>query len=488
MTSNPDAPTYWLDLFTEETYIEAAQYGFRVSGFSAGRWTTVARMRRGDLLVCYLTGHSAYVGLLRVTGEPYQDESPIWRSQVFPSRVPVERVLTLHPEHGVPVRSLSDHLTYFRNLSHPIAWTGYFRGSPAQIRPEDAAVIEAALREAGRNEAHLLDLSKLPTSVESRQRRKSASEAQELSDQATDKDIEALVAPPEPLPLTEAIEPIVDEEERLAQALVRTSSDSDDSRAFEEAILAAFRFLGFRAEHRSGAGDTDVLVVAPLGEAAYGAVIDAKSSRHRRIANSSIEWLGLERHLRLHSAHHILVVAPGFSGGDLLDNAERTQVALITAQDLGEVLRLHARTPFSLEDLRDLFRYPGKPEAPLERLRARATELARLQQLLPDILESIREAYGYKIFTPVTPDILLFTLAHRRHGMAYSREEIANALDLLSMPQIGALRRVTEASYALQMPQSTVARRLRSLVRVHDAGEVFAESPRITDTRRVPKA
>ncbi len=55
--------------------------------------------------------------------------------------------------------------------------------------------------------------------------------------------------------------------------------------------------------------------------------------------------------------------------------------------------------------------------------------------------------------------------------MAYGREEIASALDLLCMPQIGALRRVTDASYTLQMPQSTAARRLRALVRVLESGE-----------------
>src|SRR5215213_703664 len=83
------APSQWLDLFTEETWLEAARHGFSVSGFTEGRWTTVRRIQPGDLLVCYLTGRSAYVGLLRVTGDPYQDATPIWARQVFPSRLPV---------------------------------------------------------------------------------------------------------------------------------------------------------------------------------------------------------------------------------------------------------------------------------------------------------------------------------------------------------------------------------------------------------------
>src|SRR5829696_6115924 len=49
--------------------------------FTQKRWTTVQRIRPNDLLVCYLTGRSTYIGLLRVTGQPYFDETPIWASQ-----------------------------------------------------------------------------------------------------------------------------------------------------------------------------------------------------------------------------------------------------------------------------------------------------------------------------------------------------------------------------------------------------------------------
>lgn len=82
---------YWLDLFTEQTWLEAARRGFRIAGFTQSRWTTTQRIRVGDILICYLTGRSTYVGLLRATGEPYFDETPIWTSQVFPGRVPVAR-------------------------------------------------------------------------------------------------------------------------------------------------------------------------------------------------------------------------------------------------------------------------------------------------------------------------------------------------------------------------------------------------------------
>ena len=89
------ARTYWLDLFTVETWQEFRDHGADVSGFSESRLPTVKRMKPGDYLLCYLTRASRWVGILEVTGEPFFDETPIWSSQVFPSRVPACERTTL---------------------------------------------------------------------------------------------------------------------------------------------------------------------------------------------------------------------------------------------------------------------------------------------------------------------------------------------------------------------------------------------------------
>jgi hypothetical protein len=48
------ARTYWIDLFTVETWKEFQDHGSDVSGFSEKRWKTVQRMKPGDYLLCYL--------------------------------------------------------------------------------------------------------------------------------------------------------------------------------------------------------------------------------------------------------------------------------------------------------------------------------------------------------------------------------------------------------------------------------------------------
>ena len=57
-----------------------------------------------------------------------------------------------------------------------------------------------------------------------------------------------------------------------------------------------------------------------------------------------------------------------------------------------DLLSFHAVAPFTLPALHDLFRYPGKPDVPLTRMRGHARDTRRLHQLLPDILDAVVEA------------------------------------------------------------------------------------------------
>jgi hypothetical protein len=142
---------YWLDLFTGITWQEFLDAGAKVSGFRENRWPTVQKIRKGDYLLCYLTGVSRFIGVLEVQSEPYKDDSVIWKDQIFPSRVRVSPVITLTPETAVPVYDLRDQLSCFLEASSPLAWTGHFRGSPAKWRPSDGEAVMNALRSAQSN-------------------------------------------------------------------------------------------------------------------------------------------------------------------------------------------------------------------------------------------------------------------------------------------------------------------------------------------------
>lgn len=108
-------------------------------------------MKPGDYLLCYLTGVSRWIGVLEVTGEPFKSVDPIWKDEAFPCRVPVRVVQALKPETAAPVLDLRGSLSVFRDLKNPNLWSGAFRGSPVQWKPEDGEAILAAIADAAQH-------------------------------------------------------------------------------------------------------------------------------------------------------------------------------------------------------------------------------------------------------------------------------------------------------------------------------------------------
>lgn len=143
-----NARSYWLDLFTWKTWQEFLKAGGEVSGFKESRWRSVQQIKRGDYLLCYLTGISRWIGVLEVASPPYQDNSPVWADEVFPCRVRTKIVASLTPEIAIPVVSLKDQLSMFQNMVSPIAWTGFFRGSPNKMKVSDGEAVTSAILEA----------------------------------------------------------------------------------------------------------------------------------------------------------------------------------------------------------------------------------------------------------------------------------------------------------------------------------------------------
>lgn len=143
--------SYWLDLFTDQTWREFREAGGTVSGFSEHGWSMVRRIRPGDYLLCYLTGVSRWIGILEVTGKPFQDHTPIWSELVFPSRVPVKVLVALTVETAVPVVEMWDTLSVFKDLKNPNRWSGPFRSSPARWKRKDGEAVVGAILDAQTN-------------------------------------------------------------------------------------------------------------------------------------------------------------------------------------------------------------------------------------------------------------------------------------------------------------------------------------------------
>lgn len=142
---------YWLDLFTGTTWQEFRKAGANVSGFSAKRRQLAQRVKKGDILLCYLTGVMRWIGALEVC-DPSTDTTRIWKDQEFPVRFNVKAVIVLEPEHGVPMEQLEGRVSFFATSKDKGKFRGFVRGSPTLFKnSKDAELIISLLREAEQN-------------------------------------------------------------------------------------------------------------------------------------------------------------------------------------------------------------------------------------------------------------------------------------------------------------------------------------------------
>ena len=133
----------WLDLFTGRTFDEFKKAGANVSGFRHNAESVAQRIKPGDLLVCYVTGISRFVGILKVQGKS-DDSRPIWSFDDFPVRLAVTPELLLDYATGIPLDVAEDEL----NDLESARLRGLVRRSPNLLPAEFASRLLDLLRKA----------------------------------------------------------------------------------------------------------------------------------------------------------------------------------------------------------------------------------------------------------------------------------------------------------------------------------------------------
>ena len=98
--------TYFLNLFTAQTWAAFREHGADISGFRhRQRRVAYEEVSVGDVFLCYLVGVSRWCGALRITSSAYHDKQPIFRDpDPFVIRFKVEPIVMLEPEFSLPMR------------------------------------------------------------------------------------------------------------------------------------------------------------------------------------------------------------------------------------------------------------------------------------------------------------------------------------------------------------------------------------------------
>jgi hypothetical protein len=121
-----------------------------VAGFRERQRKASHRVAKGDVLVCYLTRVSRWVGLLRVEGPPFDDATPLFaeRDDPFFVRMRVTPLVWLAPEDGVPIHdpAIWSVLSFTKDHTHESTlWTGSVRTSLAPFETADGSHLERVL-------------------------------------------------------------------------------------------------------------------------------------------------------------------------------------------------------------------------------------------------------------------------------------------------------------------------------------------------------
>ena len=142
--------SYYIDLFSPETYEAFAKSPRDISGFRPRHKRKAERIVAGDVFVCYMTNLSRWCGLLEVVEGPFTDDKPIFlpESDPFVVRFRVRTRVWLDVEKTVPIheRTVWEHLSFTRGLEEgSTAWTGKVRGSLVRLDDSDGKFLADTL-------------------------------------------------------------------------------------------------------------------------------------------------------------------------------------------------------------------------------------------------------------------------------------------------------------------------------------------------------
>jgi hypothetical protein len=122
-----------------------------VSGFRERHKRIAARVKPGDVFVCYLTRLSRWFGLLEVIEGPYTDREPIFLPEDDPYvvRFRVRPIIVLDPEKAIPIHDeeIWKGLSFTQKLSpDSLAWTGKVRSSLGRLEDADGKYLADKLK------------------------------------------------------------------------------------------------------------------------------------------------------------------------------------------------------------------------------------------------------------------------------------------------------------------------------------------------------
>jgi len=232
----------------------------------------------------------------------------------------------------------------------------------------------------------------------------------------------------------------------------QNKSDSPDE--FEIALTDAFNFLGFKAKTIGGKGDMDVLLTANIGKESYKVDVDGKTSKKGTIQDVQINWPSLKDHKIKNNSNFVVVIGPGFAGGNLQKRAKEFEIGLLTTNELIKIVEAHSKYPFTLLELKDLFAEFGSLTEQVNDLISQNQTRRELLEKFKTIIEEIEilqnTRLGYFTFE---------SLAGREkiQKLEIELEDIEHVIQLLKIPFINAIKEIEPNKFVFTLEKKDLS-------------------------------
>lgn len=140
--------TYFIDIFSIETYEEFSATDKSVTGFHPKRKAWVSKIKPGDKVLCYLKGLSCWVGVLEITGKMFQASPGEELVEEYSIQFPSKPLVWLDKGALIPIKrdDVWSSLSFTKNVAPGAGgWNANLRSSGVRLVEEDGAIIENLL-------------------------------------------------------------------------------------------------------------------------------------------------------------------------------------------------------------------------------------------------------------------------------------------------------------------------------------------------------
>jgi hypothetical protein len=142
----------WILTGSLDNFRATRDHDFELIGAKEGRRGMAEQIEPGDRIVFYVTGVQAFGGIVRVTGEMYEDRTKVWPGKPgnpdpYPWRFETEPVTILAEDEFVPAAELAGELEHVAKwpLEH---WHLAFQGQLRTVSEADFELLESRIRAA----------------------------------------------------------------------------------------------------------------------------------------------------------------------------------------------------------------------------------------------------------------------------------------------------------------------------------------------------